>query len=72
MSMLNKKKGQLGALMLPHTQGLGRGPTIWCIVPSAALPCVFTQEAVSMMDSKQKPLNLRWLETYLNHFYLCF
>jgi len=25
------KKGQPGALKLPHTQGPERGPTIWCI-----------------------------------------
>jgi hypothetical protein len=31
------KKGQLGALKLPHTQGPGRGPTIWCIVRSLTL-----------------------------------
>jgi len=27
-----KKKGQPSALKLPHSQGPGRGPTIWCIV----------------------------------------
>jgi hypothetical protein len=31
------KKGQPGALKLPHTQGPGRGPTIWCIVRSLTL-----------------------------------
>ncbi|AET02162.1 hypothetical protein MTR_8g035970 [Medicago truncatula] len=30
-------KGQPGALKLPHTQGPGRGPTIWCIVRSLTL-----------------------------------
>jgi len=30
-------EGQPGALKLPHTQGLGRGPTIWCIVCSLLL-----------------------------------
>ena len=30
-------KGQPGALKLPHTQGLGRGPTIWCTIRSLTL-----------------------------------
>jgi len=30
-------KGQPGALKLPHTQGSGEGPTIWCIVRSLTL-----------------------------------
>jgi hypothetical protein len=33
----NIKKGQPGALKLPHMQGPGRGPTIWCIVRSLTL-----------------------------------
>ena len=39
------KKGQPGAQVPPQTQGLGRGPTIWCIVGSLNL--LFTQEAIS-------------------------
>ena len=35
--MLKKRNGQPGALKLLHTQGLGRGPTIWCIVRSLTL-----------------------------------
>jgi len=30
-------QGQPGALELPHMQGPGRGPTIWCIVRSLTL-----------------------------------
>jgi len=30
-------KGQPGALKLPHSQGPGRGPTIWCIIRSLTL-----------------------------------
>ena len=30
-------KEQPGALKLPHTQGPGKGPTIWCIVRSLTL-----------------------------------
>jgi hypothetical protein len=37
-------KGQPGALILPHTQGSRRGPTIWGLY--ATLPYCFTQEAV--------------------------
>jgi len=32
-----KKKGQPGALKLPHSQGPEKGPTIWCIVRSLTL-----------------------------------
>ena len=35
--MYELKKGQPGSLKLPHTQGPGRGPTIWCIVRSLTL-----------------------------------
>jgi len=34
---ISNKKGQPGALELPHMQGPGRGPTIWCIVRSLTL-----------------------------------
>jgi len=37
MDSKTDKKGQPGALKLPHTQGTGRGPTIWCIVRSLTL-----------------------------------
>jgi len=35
--VIKKGKGQPGVLKLPHTQSLGRGPTIWCIVRSLTL-----------------------------------
>ena len=34
---LDIKKGNPVHLKLPHTQGPGRGPTIWCIVRSLTL-----------------------------------
>ena len=37
VSWNKEKKGQPGALKLPHSQGPGRGPTIWCIVRSLTL-----------------------------------
>jgi len=43
-SSVKRAKGQPGALKLPHRQGSGRGPTIWCIVRGLTL--FFTQEAV--------------------------
>jgi len=53
-------KGQPGALKLPHTQGPGRGPTIWCIVRSLTL--FFTQEAVSMTWTHD--LSVTWQQLY--------
>jgi len=35
--MVKNTKGQPDALKLPHTQGPGRGPTVWCIVRSLTL-----------------------------------
>ena len=57
----NKRaKGQPGALKLPHTQGPGRGPTIWCIVRSLTL--FFTQEAVSRTWTHDLPVT--WQQLY--------